>query len=182
MNNPYRAGPWPGVTPRGGRVLLGCAVFLAVGQVLVGVPKQPLPDLPVVAVTALLPLAVAVRITHIPGAASAVCAAYLVPASVLALFRETLGQPPLLLVPAMVFDAALWLLPVYAKRLPAHLHAVVAGALFGAVFALLEPTFRQFLGADPATWSGPSVWIAFVASSLACAAIAPVVSARGTAA
>ncbi len=161
-------------------MLLGCAVFLAAGQVLVGVPKQPLPDLPVVGVTALLPLAIAVRMTQVPGAASAVCAAYLVPASVLALFGDTLAQPPLLLVPAMVFDAALWLLPVYVKRLPAHLHAVTAGALFGAVFALLEPTFRQFLGADPGTWSGLGVWIALFATTVACAAIAPVLSARGT--
>lgn len=180
--NPYRAGPWPGVTPRGAGVLLGCAVFLGIGQVLVGVPKQPLPDLPVVGVTALLPLAIAVRITKMPGAASAVSATYLVLASVLALFRDSLAQPPLLLVPAMALDVALWGLPVYAKRLSAHAQAVIAGAVFGAVLALLEPAFRLFLGAQLATWTGPAVWISLVATSAACAVVAPVLSARGTAA
>jgi len=135
----------------------------------------------VVGVTALLPMAIAVRVTQVPGAASAVCAAYLVPASVLALFQDTLAQPPLLLVPAMVFDAALWLLPAYARRLSAHLHAVVAGAVFGAAFGVLEPAFRLFLGGDPGTWTGPIVWIATIATGGACAVIAPVLSARGTA-
>jgi hypothetical protein len=180
--NPYRVGPWPGVTPRGAGVLLGCAAFLWVGQILVGVPKQPLPDVPVVGVTALLPLAIAVRITQIPGAASAVCAAYLVPASVVALFQDSLAQPPLLVVPAMAFDLALWLVPLYIKRLPPKTHPVIAGAVFGAIFALLEPGFRLFLGAQLATWTGPAVWISVVATSAACAVVAPVLSARGTAA
>ena len=179
---PYRAGPWPGVTPRGAGVLLACAVFLGVGQALVGLPKQPLPDLPVVAVTALLPLAIAVRITQMPGAASAVCVAYVLPASIFALFRGNLAQPPLLLVPAMAFDLALWLLPEYASRLPPRTYPVIAGAAFGAIFALLEPPFRVFLGADPAIWSGPEVWVALIVTSAACAVIAPVLSARRTAA
>ncbi len=182
MNNPYRAGPWPGLTPNGAGVLLGCAAFLWIGQALVGVPRQPVPDIPVVGVTALLPLVIAVRITQVPGAASAVCAAYLVPASVLALFRETLAQPPLLLVPAMAFDVAVWVLPVYLKQVPAHLYPLIAGAVFGAIFGLVEPPFRLFLGGEFATWTGSAVWISVVATSASCAVIAPVLSARGTAA
>ena len=180
--NPYRAGPWPGLTPRGAGVLLGCATFLGIGQALVGVPKQPLPDVPVVGVTALMPLAIAIRITRIPGSASAVCVAYVLPASVIALFQQALAQPPLIFVPAMAFDLALWLLPMHVKRLPGRLHPLVAGALFGAVFAVLEPSFRVFLGADPAAWTGPTVWIALVATSIASAVIATVINVRDTAA
>jgi hypothetical protein len=180
----YRAGPWPGLTPSGAGILLGCAVFLAIGQSIVGVPRQPLPDLPLTGVTALLPLALALRIVQMPGAASAVCGAYLLPRATVALFQTSLDQPPLLLVPTIAFDVLLWLLHTRMPRLRPQPRAVIAGALFGALLASIEPSFRLFLGANPATWSGASVWAAVIATAVACAAIARVLNAprrRGTA-
>ena len=35
LRGPYRAGPWPGLTPAGAGVLLGCALLLAGGQLIV---------------------------------------------------------------------------------------------------------------------------------------------------
>jgi hypothetical protein len=106
---PYRAGPWPGLMPRGAGLLLGCALLLAGGQLVLGNPARPLPDLPVLAALALAPLALATRLSRIPGAASAVCGAYLLPRSVISLLHPSLEPPPLLLVPALVFDVSLWL-------------------------------------------------------------------------
>jgi hypothetical protein len=183
-SSPYRAGPWPGITPSGAGILVGCAVFLAVGQALVGVPRQPLPDLPLVGLTALLPLALALRILQMPGAASAVCGAYLLPRATIALFQARLDQPPLLLVPTIVFEVLLWLLATRTRRLRPQPRAVIAGALFGALLASIEPSFRLFLGANPATWSGLGVWLAVIATAAVCAAVAPVLNApqrRGTA-
>jgi hypothetical protein len=162
-------------------VLLACAVFLAIGQLLVGPPTQLLPDLPLIGVTALLPMVLAMRITQVPGAASAVCVAYSLPRSLIALFQSRLDQPPLLLVAAIVFDLGLWLLNDYAPPLQPKARAALAGAIFGAVLAAIEPTFRMFLGANPLTWTGPDVWVAVVATAAACAAIAPVLSVRGRA-
>jgi hypothetical protein len=140
-----------------------------------------LPDLPLVGGTALLPLAIAVRIVRMPGAASATCGAYLLPRSVIGLFQSNLDQPPLLLVPTIGFDVALWLLGTRAPRLKPAPRAALAGALFGLVLGLIEPPYRVFLGADPATWSGPGVWIAAAITSVVCAAIGTVLSARGRA-
>jgi hypothetical protein len=176
--NPYRAGPWPGLTPSGAGVLLGCAFFLAVGQILIGPPRAPLPDLPAVGLTALLPLALAVRMTQMPGAASGVCAAYLLPRSVIGLFQSSIDQPPLLLVPAMAFDVTLWLLQ---SRLTAQLRALAAGAIFGVLLGVVEPPFRVLLGADSITWSGPAVLVAAVLTGVVCAATATVLNVRGTA-
>jgi hypothetical protein len=111
---PYRAGPWPGLTPAGAGVLLGGALLLASGQLFVAAslgstPTRPLPDLPVLAASAFVPLALATRLTRIPGSAAAVCGAYLLPRSLLSLLDPLLAPPPLLLVPALVFDLALWL-------------------------------------------------------------------------
>jgi hypothetical protein len=177
----FRAGPWPGLTPSGAGVLLACAVFLAIGQILVGPPTQLLPDLPVIGVTALLPMALGLRIVRVPGAASAVCGAYLLPRSTIALLQSRLDQPPLLLVASIVFDVALWLLASRLPRLQPNARTAVAGGAFGAVFAAIEPAFRMFLGANPLTWTGPNVWIAVVTTAAACAAIAPVLSVRGRA-
>jgi hypothetical protein len=197
----YRAGPWPGLTPAGARVLLACAVFLAIGQVLIGPPMRPLPDLAVVGATALLPLLVAVRIVPMPGAASGVCGAYLLPASLISLLQPSIPQPPLLLVPAVAFDLALWLdsshfaaftevlpwgKPAPARR-PAAIprvttaRAAIAGGVFGLVLATLEPAFRLFLGGDPAIWSGAARWLAIPITALVCAGLATLLSARGTA-
>jgi hypothetical protein len=178
LEGPYRAGPWPGLTPNGAAVLLGCAVFLAVGQILVGPPLRPLPDLPLVGGTALLPLAIAARIVKMPGAASATCGAYLLPRAVIGLFQSNLDQPPLLLAPAVVFDVALWALQTHAPRAP---HAALAGAAFGLTLSVLEPAFRVFLGADPAVWTGPAVWAAAVITTVVCAVVGTAATARGRA-
>src|SRR6185312_14653232 len=116
----------------GAGLLLACAAFLAIGQILVGPPRQPLPDLPVVAATALVPLAIATRLVGMPGAAVAVCGAYLLPASLVSLLFGEQAQPPLLLAPAFAFDLGLWL---DHSRLPLKAglnrgRAVIAGALF----------------------------------------------------
>ena len=88
-------GPWPGLTLRGAGLLLAHAL-------LVGLLAQwwwPLAVLPVLSVTLLM---------RMPGAASAACGAYLLPAAMLSLL---LGWPlpPLLLAPAMAFDVIVWL-------------------------------------------------------------------------
>ena len=192
-----RAGPWPGLTPRGAALLLACAIFLGVGQILVGPPTKPVPDLPVTAVTALLPLVVATRLVRAPGAASGVCGAYLLPASTIALLQPAVAPPPLLLVPAVVFDLALWiqatdvtaLLPDTGRqwrkrstaRDPTTLRATLAGVVFGVVLNVVEVPFRLFLGGDPSAWSGANIWVAAVASALACGALARLLTFRGTA-
>jgi hypothetical protein len=184
---PYRAGPWPGLTPAGAGVLLGCALLLAGGQLIVAQPSRPLPDLPILAVCAFAPLVLATRLTNSPGAAAAVCGAYLLPRSVLSLFDPGLEPPPLLLVPALVFDIGLWistadlanLLNVWpgrrhawrrrkrSPRQPGSVRASLAGGLFGVTLAALEPPFVVLLGADPATWSGPAV----IAAAAVCTAM-----------
>jgi hypothetical protein len=198
----YRVGPWPGLTPRGAAILLACAVFLAIGQVMVGPPGSPLPDLPVLGVTALLPLVVGARILRTPGSASAIAGVYLLPASLVSLLMPSIQPPPLLLVPAVAFDVGLWLQPAHLvalaglwpgraspgrrHRVPAlqltRLRAVAAGAVFGLVLALIEPPFRLFLGAQPAVWSAPELWLATVVTTAACAALGTLLTARGTAA
>ena len=178
-------------------MLLACAVFLAIGQVLVGPPSKPVPDLTVVAVTALLPVIVAVRLVKTPGVASGVCGAYLLPASTVALVQPSIAPPPLLLVPAVAFDLILWLQPVHLRRLlpthlrarhakpspqqPTTLRATLAGAAFGVVLAAVEVPFRLFLGGDAAAWSGASVWLAAAATALGCGALARLLTFRGTA-
>ncbi len=186
---PYRAGPWPGLTPAGAGVLLGCALLLAGGQLIFEMPMRPLPDLPVLAAVAFAPLALATRLTKIPGAAAAVCGAYLLPRSLLSLLDPGQEPPPLLLVPALVFDVSqslraadlpnlvrLWPGTQHAwrkrdrnSRQPGPLRASIAGALFGLTLAVLEPSFVVLLGADPATWSGPAVIVAGAFCTTMCA-------------
>jgi hypothetical protein len=173
LEGPYRAGPWPGLTARGAAILLGCALLLAIGQVLIGPIRGALPDLPVLAVTTLFPLAIATRIVQAPGAASATCGAYLLPRTLLSLIQPAVPLPPLLLVPALAFDVAVWLRPLTRGR------AAMGGAAYGLTLCLAEPPFAILLGGEPGLWSGVNLLVAGVASVLVCAAVAPV-SVRGT--
>ena len=43
MGRAYRDGPWPGLSPAGAAVLLGCALLLAGGQLVVGDPRRRFP-------------------------------------------------------------------------------------------------------------------------------------------
>ena len=109
LRGPYRVGPWPGLTPTGALILLGCAVLLAaVAETVVGSPRRALPDLPILAVGTLVPMLLGTRIVRAPGAASAICGAYLMPRTLISLVEPRLEPPPLLLVPALAFDLALW--------------------------------------------------------------------------
>ena len=181
---------------------MACAGFLAVGQVLIGPIQKPIPDLAVLGVTALMPLAIAERIVRVPGAATATCGAYLLPRATISLLAPGLPPPPLLLIPAIAFDLGLWLhlghlaglsevwprrRNVWRKR-PRPVvsgslwrgRALVAGGLFGLVLSVVEPNYQVFLGADPATWSGPTVWAAGLITTLVCGALATIVSVPGT--
>jgi hypothetical protein len=185
-------------------MVLACAGFLAVGQLLIGPIVRPLPDLPVLGVTTLVPLALAERIVRVPGAATAACGAYLLPRSLISLLVPTIPQPPLLLVPTITFDLALWLdtshLAVVLDVLPARVRvwsarpksrasrvtfsrarSVVAGGVFGLVLSLVEPSYQVFLGGDPAIWTGPAVWVAAFATTVICAALATILTVRGRA-
>jgi hypothetical protein len=182
-------------------LLLACAAFLAVGQVLIGPALRPLPDLAVIGATALLPLLVAVRIVRAPGVAMAVCGAYLLPASLVSLLWPSIPPPPLLLVPAVALELALWLntthfaaftdllprrkapvsRPQAAHRTPTRVRAVLAGAVFGLTLAIVEPADQLFLGSNPALWTGPARWLALPVTALVCAGLATLLSARGTA-
>jgi hypothetical protein len=182
-------------------VLLACAAFLGVGQILVGAPMRPLPDLAVVGATALLPAVLAARITRVPGAASAVCGVYLLPASLLSLLLPAIPTPPLLLVAALVYDLCLWLEPRHFQAIldllprrivwhragaprgqPSGARAALAGGAFGLALGVVEPPFRVFLGADPAIWLGPGEWLGAAACALSCTVVGTLLTFRGTAA
>jgi hypothetical protein len=109
MGGAYRDGPWPGLAPAGAVVLLGCALLLAGGQLVVGDARAPFPDLPVQAVLAVAPVALETRLEGAPGVAAAVCGAYLLPRALLSLVDPSIEPPPLLLVPAVAFDLSAWL-------------------------------------------------------------------------
>jgi hypothetical protein len=175
LRGPYRAGPWPGLTASGATIVLACAVLLGVGQALVGPLRSALPDLPLVGVTALLPMAIAVRAIQTAGVASAVCGAYLLPRTLLSLLQPGLELPPLLLAPALAFDVALWLIPITRGR------AAIAGGAYGVILSLVQPPFAIIIGGDPALWSGANLLLASAATIAACAVVAPV-SVPGTAA
>ena len=195
----YRAGPWPGLTPRGAAVLLACAVLLGLGQVLIGPTNAAWPDLPVLGLTAFVPLAIATRLTQIPGAAAAVCGAYLLPRTLISLVEPSIEPPPLLLVPAIAYDLGLWLRPGHlagvAQVWPARggawrrrpnrerrriggWRAAGAGALFGLALALVEPPFAILLGDDPNDWVGTTLWAAVAGCVGICALLG--LSVRGT--
>jgi hypothetical protein len=190
--SPYRAGPWPGITPRGGVVLVGCALLLACGQFLVGTPRRAWPDLLLLAMTAFVPLAVATRVVKAPGAASAVCGAYLLPRTLVSLIEPGIEPPPLLLVPAFAYDLAVWLRvsdvwPIgknawrrrdRKSRRITPWRAVLGGAIFGLVLSLIAPPFALLLGANAANWTGAALWAAPMGSAVGCALIG--FTARGT--
>jgi len=197
---PFRAGPWPGLSAQGAELLLSCAVLLAGGQLVVGNPRGPLPDLPLLSVLALAPLVLATRIVGAPGAAAAVCGAYLLPRTLVSLLVPSIEPPPLLLVPAIAFEVGVWLrasdIASLAqtwprqrspwrrhRRRPRRLkrwRISFGGALFGLVLAAVEPPFAILLGADPAVWSGPSIVLAGAWSAGGCAIVGAALSGRDT--
>lgn len=80
-------------------VLLACAMLLAaVADAFNGF-------------AVLVPLVLATAIVRVPGAASAVTGAYLLPRALLTLLDPSVPLPPLLLLPAIAFDLAAWLRP-----------------------------------------------------------------------
>ncbi|HEX8966570.1 MAG TPA: hypothetical protein VF937_01735 [Chloroflexota bacterium] len=202
LHGPYRVGPWPGLSPSGAAVLLGCALLLSAGEALVGTPRSAVPDLPLVGAVAVVPMTIATRIVRAPGAASAVCGAYLLPWTLLSLAVPGVPLPPLLLVPALGFDLTLWLrrgdlVRLYrawpGRRTRWRKSARVArdttlgrvgaaGAVFGVTLSLVEPPFAVLLGADPTGWSGSGLWLAGGLTLAACSVAAPLVmfSGRGT--
>ncbi len=95
LSGPYRTGPWPGLTLRGAGALLAHALLLA----LLAELWWPLSVLPLVSATVLM---------RMPGVASAVTGAYLLPRTLLSLLSGS-PLPLLLLAPAMAFDLIVWL-------------------------------------------------------------------------
>jgi len=188
----YRAGPWPGLSPRGGGVLLATALLLAAGATALGSPQRALPDLPLLAVVCVLPLALATAIVQTPGVATAVCGAYLLPRSLLSLVDPSLALPPLLLLPAFAFDLGAWSHPSHLRLLGSlwprrrvrwrrprlamvrlrPWRTALAGALFGALLVLVEPGFRLLLGGPASAWSGPAVPLAGISATLGCGVVA----------
>ena len=171
LSGPYRVGPWPGLTPRGALALLGCAALLGAGMAIIGSAW-----LPVLGMIALLPLAIATRVVNTPGAASAVCGAYLLPRTLASLLHPDVPLPPLLLVAAIAFDLAVWVRTSdfrrrkLSTRQPPRIlrwwRAAAAGAVFGIVLAAVEPAYEQFVGTRSSGESGLSVVLTIVAASL----------------
>ena len=198
LEGPYRVGPWPGLTPSGAGVLLGCALLLGVAAALTGDPRRAMPDLPILALSSLAPLLVATRIVNAPGAASAVSGAYLLPRALISLLDPAVQAPPLLLVPALALDLTLWLRAADVHELarawpgrtqpwrkresrpwrkresrptrrPGTWRRAAAGAVFGLALSLVEPPFAVLLGADPATWSASQIVPGAVLAVVGCA-------------
>jgi hypothetical protein len=202
LRGPYRVGPWPGLTPTGALILLGCAVLLAaVAETGVGSPRRALPDLPILAVSSLVPMLLGTRIVRAPGAASAICGAYLMPRTLISLVEPRLEPPPLLLVPALAFDLALWAraadLARIANAWPRREHvwrkrprprrslewwrAAFAGGAYGLVLSAVEPPFAILYGAEPSNWIPADVGLAGCLAVVGCGLVALSLSARGTA-
>ena len=97
------------------------------------------------------------------------------------LFEVTDCQTNLRRVTATVtrrFYAGGWRRGLVGPRRCGRGRGVVAGAIFGGVLAVIEPAFAVLLGADPAAWSGTSVWLAGGVTALGCA-IAGLAAASG---
>jgi hypothetical protein len=160
---------------------------------MVGNPVQPLPDLVILSVASLIPLLIATGVTRIPGAAAAVCGAYLLPRSLLSLLAPEIAPPPPLLVPAIAFDVALWMrLADLAgaigavwpwgraerrwrkkRRVNRTLdppHAAVAGAVFGVVMCAVVPPWTELLGGDAAAWPRDQLVLAAAVAAVGSAA------------
>jgi hypothetical protein len=207
---PYRAGPWPGLTFRGAGLLLAHALLLAGTQLMLGAAevdlaaRSALPWLPLVAAGSVGTLVLAARLMCMPGAASAVCGAYLLPRSLASLLVPGLAPPPLLWPPTLALELALWLrgsdvaavVGVWRPRGPAALRrawrprdhrtrafsarrAGFAGGVFGLLLATLEPAHALFLGSDPARWAAEHGVPAALAAMLAGGLVAGVIG-RGS--
>src|SRR5438270_10542313 len=204
LRGPYRVGPWPGLTPTGAFILLGCAVLLAaVAETVVGSPRRALPDLPILAVGTLVPMLLGTHIVRAPGAASAICGAYLMPRTLISLVEPRLEPPPLLLVPAPAFDLALWARAADLARIanawprredrwrkrprPSRRRrldwwrAAFAGGVYGLVLSVVEPPFATLYGADPSSWMPADVRLAGSLAVVGCGLVALSLSGRGTA-
>ena len=183
----YRAGPWPGLTPRGAGMLLGCAALLAGVHGLVGEPRRPWPDLVLLAITSLGPLLLATRVMGVPGAASAACGAYLLPRSLASLVEPGFEPPPLLLVPAFVLDLVAWarrsdavaVLGLMRRRPPRRrvrstrrLSArplALGGAAYGAVLSVLVPPWSTLLGRS--AWDTTETVVAGAIAAVLCGGV-----------
>jgi hypothetical protein len=203
LDGPFRVGPWPGLSPRGGAVLVGCALLLGIASAATGDPRRALPDVPLLSIASLLPMLLATRLVNAPGAASGVCGAYLLPRSLISLIDPAIDPPPLLLVSAVAFDLVLWLRAAdlarvasawprrdatWRKHPPKPIRqitlwrALCAGAAFGIVLSLVEPPFSVLLGADPSHWTNTDVATAGGVTAVCCALLAAVgLSGRGRA-
>jgi hypothetical protein len=161
--NEYRAGPWPGLTARGAGIVFGHALLLAAGVLLAHSELPWLPELAWLCGLSLAPLVLATCLVQMPGVASAVCGAYLLPRSVLSLVAPSIALPPPLIVPALAFDLIVWLRPsdlrvlwprrrrVWQKRSRVERRVqawrvVLASVVYVAVLAVIEPAFRAFSG------------------------------------
>jgi hypothetical protein len=116
-SGPLRVGPWPGLSARGGLLLLACSLLLGGSQALLGLAavdvgaRAALPYMPVMALLSLGAVLVAVWSLPVPGVASGVCGAYLAAASLVSLLLPAVAPPPMLLPAATALDLALWLRP-----------------------------------------------------------------------
>jgi hypothetical protein len=183
-------------------VLLGCAVLLAATQLVAGKARQALPDVPVLAVVTLAPVLLGTRIVRTPGAASAICGAYLMPRTVMSLVEPALDPPPLLLVAALAFDLGLWARAADLTRLvhtwprrnrvwrkrPGSVdrrigpwRAAFAGGLYALALSVVEPPFAMLYGADPSGWTPADLTLAAGLAMAGCGLLAPSVTARDTA-
>jgi hypothetical protein len=198
------AGPWPGLTPSGAALLLLHALLLF-GLLTALVGEDPrghraVPDLPILVGASVVPLAIAARLTRMPGAVAGVTGAYLLPRTLLTLAVASLPPPSLLLIPAMAFELALWLRwsdaanVIHAwprrkrwwtkrrttPRVMTPLRVALAGGVYGAVTAVVEPPFAILLGAPPAAFDDPPFAAVLAVSaaigsilSLACGVLPP---------
>jgi hypothetical protein len=159
----YRAGPWPGLTARGAGIIVGHALLLAAAVQLAQSELPWLPELAWLCGLSLAPLVLATSLVLMPGIASAVCGAYLLPRSVISLLVPAIALPPPLIVPALAFDLVVWLRPsdlrvlwprrrdVWRKRSRVDRRTqvwriVLASVAYVVVLAMIEPAFRAFSG------------------------------------
>jgi len=159
----YRAGPWPGLTARGAGMIVGHALVLAAGVLLAQSELPVLPELAWLCGLSLAPLVLATCLIQMPGVASAVCGAYLLPRSLISLLVPSIALPPPLIVPALAFDLVVWLRPsdlrwlwprrrgVWRRRSRVDRRLQVwriglASGVYVLVLALVEPAFSAFSG------------------------------------
>jgi hypothetical protein len=195
---PLRAGPWPGLTPRGAYVLLLHALVLATLFVLLAAlglslaPPTLVAYLALAAAASVAVLVLAEGLVRLPGVGVAVCAVFLLPPALLSLARPAVSPPLELVGPATLFDIALWVraddlqavLDVWPGRAVRRVwrrrerriraftprRAALASAIFGLLLALLAPPSAALLGT-------PAPGIADHARLLAAAGLATGVAA-----